>query len=145
MAITLVSPVAGYRFGPGMLVSASTSTVGPYPVDSYWVADLTDDATGQLLARGSFVNVFSGPTASLVTGILQTPLTGLPQPLTRGSADGAACSLTLVYKQHSGVFIDGPTTFPGFHWDAVSGLLYLLHDSSAGSLADILNAVRRVY
>jgi hypothetical protein len=145
MTITLLTPSTGIRLGPGMLVEPRTSTSGPYPVDDYWVADLNDDATGQLLARGTNVNIFSGNTGVITLGVIDTPLVGLPQPLVNGAADGAAATLTCVYKHHSGAVVDGPTAFSGMHWDAVSGLFFILHSAAGGSLTEILNAVRRVH
>ena len=142
--ITISSPAAGSRIGPGTALQAATSTFGPYPIDSYWRATILDLGSGNILCESSYVNVFSVPTASFTWGIMDADPAGFPQPLVNGSADGNACSVVLVYRQHSGVVIDGPTTFGGYFWDAVSGLHFLISAPSS-SVADIRRAVYRVF
>jgi hypothetical protein len=137
-------PAAGL-VGPGIELNIHTSNSGPYPNDDFVSVTLSDDATGTDIMYGLTVDQFGSSNVRVVLGIIDPTHTLVQPHIFFGLAQGAGVHLTAIWQHANLSVFDGPTTFSGFHWDSLTGLLGLLRQSGSGGLADILGAVSRAY
>jgi len=132
MVLTINTPVAGYRFGPGMIVTVTTSIIGPIPVDDFMVASIVDTTTTFAMISG--IKPMSGfHTVSLRMGELIPP--GQNTLVFRGTPDAGACQLVCTMRHAGGAIADGPVTLLGLQWDASSGIWTFIGPGSIDGLS----------
>ena len=121
--ITLVAPSSGVRVGPNCFVEANTSIASSVGT-GHMFATIQDPLLGTIYSSTQvFWDGLAGSNCAAVFGLINGAVS-LGTAYSFGLADGASCTIRIQFTDSSGI-VDSQS-FPGFLWDAVTGLGALL-------------------